>query len=149
MITTLLLADDDPEDRMLVHDALEEADWSVDLREVEDGDELIDYLRRRGRYADPGEAPRPGLILLDLKMPGRGGLQALEEIKRASPHARIPVVVLTTSSAEEDIVGAYDLGANSYIVKPSSFSTLVATMRALERYWLEIVTLPSTGADRS
>ncbi len=149
MITTLLLADDDPEDRMLVHDALEEADWEVDLREVEDGDELIDYLLRRGRYEHPADSPRPGLILLDLKMPGRGGLQTLQEIKRASPHSRIPVVVLTTSSAEEDIAGAYDLGANSYIVKPSSFSTLVATMQALEKYWLEVVTLPSTGADRS
>lgn len=149
MITTLLLADDDPEDRMLVHDALEEARWAVDLREVEDGDELIDYLRRRGRYAQPDESPRPGLILLDLKMPGTGGLEALEEIKRASPLSRIPVVVLTTSSAEEDIAGAYDLGANSYIVKPSSFSTLVDAMQALERYWLDIVTLPSTGADRA
>ncbi len=149
MITTLLLADDDPEDRMLVHDALEEADWTVDLREVEDGDELIDYLLRRGRYEHPGDSPLPGLILLDLKMPGRGGLQTLQEIKRISPYSRIPVVVLTTSSAEEDIAGAYDIGANSYIVKPSSFSTLVATMQALERYWLEVVTLPSTGADRA
>ena len=131
---------------MLVHDALEEADWSVDLREVEDGDELIDYLHRRGRYARPQESPRPGLILLDLKMPGRGGLQALEEIKGESPLSRIPVVVLTTSSAEEDIAGAYDLGANSYIVKPSSFSTLVNTMQALERYWLDVVRLPSIDA---
>ena len=147
MITTLLLADDDPEDRMLVHDALEEANWAVDLREVEDGDELIDYLRRRGRYADPDDSPRPGLILLDLKMPGRGGLQVLEEIKHASPHSRIPIVVLTTSSAEEDIVGAYELGANSYIVKPSSLSTLVEAMQALEKYWLDVVRLPPTDAD--
>ncbi len=147
MITTLLLADDDPEDRLLVHDALEEASWAVDLREVEDGDELIDYLKRRGRYERREESPRPGLILLDLKMPGKGGLQALEEIKRESPLSRIPIVVLTTSSAEEDIAEAYDLGANSYIVKPSSFSTLVDAMQALERYWLDVVRLPSTGAD--
>ena len=146
MITTLLLADDDPDDRLLVHDALEEASWAVDLREVEDGDELIDYLNRRGRYASSDESPRPGLILLDLKMPGKGGLQALEEIKRESPLSRIPIVVLTTSSAEEDIAEAYDLGANSYIVKPSSFSTLVDAMQALERYWLDVVRLPSTGA---
>ena len=143
MITTLLLADDDPDDRMLVNDALEEADWTVDLREVEDGDELIDYLRRRGRYANPTESPRPGLILLDLKMPRRGGLQALKEIKETDLICRIPIVVLTTSSAEEDIAGAYDLGANSYIVKPSSFSALVAMMQTLEKYWLDVVTLPS------
>ncbi len=148
MITTLLLADDDPDDRMLVNDALEEADWAVDLREVEDGDELIDYLRRRGRYANPTESPRPGLILLDLKMPRRGGLQALEEIKKTNLLCRIPVVVLTTSSADEDITGAYDLGANSYIVKPSSFSTLVEMMQTLERYWLDVVTLPPV-ADRT
>ena len=147
MITTLLLADDDPDDRMLVNDALEEADWSVDLREVEDGDELIDYLRRRGRYANPSESPRPGLILLDLKMPGRGGLQTLEEIKKTNVLRRIPVVVLTTSSAEEDITGAYDLGANSYIIKPSSFSTLVEMMQALEKYWLDVVRLPPTDTD--
>ena len=142
MITTLLLADDDPDDRMLVHDALEEARWAVDLREVEDGDELIDYLQRRGKYAGPGDAPRPGMILLDLKMPGRGGLQALEVIKQTELLRRIPVVVLTTSSAEEDIMGAYDLGANSYVVKPSSFSTLVGMMQTLEKYWLDVVTLP-------
>ena len=129
---------------MLVNDALEEADWTVDLREVEDGDELIDYLRRRGRYANPAESPRPGLILLDLKMPRRGGLQALKEIKEADVLCRIPVVILTTSSAEEDIAGAYDLGANSYIVKPSSFSTLVDMMQTLEKYWLDVVTLPSS-----
>ncbi len=145
MITTLLLADDDPDDRMLVHDALEEARWSVDLREVEDGDELLDYLLRRGEYSDPGRSPRPGIILLDLKMPGRGGLQALEVIKQTNILRRIPVVVLTTSSAEEDITGAYDLGANSYVVKPSSFSTLVEMMQTLEKYWLEFVTLPSSS----
>lgn len=144
MITTLLLADDDPDDRMLVHDALEEAEWSVDLREVEDGNELIDYLARRGKYSNPADSPRPGMILLDLKMPGRGGLQALEVIKQTELLCRIPIVVLTTSSAEEDITGAYDLGANSYVVKPSSFATLVNMMQTLEKYWLEVVTLPTT-----
>ncbi len=144
MITTLLLADDDPDDRMLVHDALEEAEWSVDLREVEDGNELIDYLERRGKYSNPADSPRPGMILLDLKMPGRGGLQALEVIKQTELIRRIPVIVLTTSSAEEDITGAYDLGANSYVVKPSSFATLVGMMQTLEKYWLEVVTLPAT-----
>ncbi len=148
MITTLLLADDDPDDRMLFRDALEEARWAVHLREVEDGVELIDYLQRRGKYADPADSPRPGVILLDLKMPGLGGLQALEVIKQTEFLCRIPIVVLTTSSAEEDITGAYDLGANSYVVKPSSFSTLVEIMQSLEKYWLEVVTLPPTGAER-
>ena len=148
MITTLLLADDDPDDRMLFRDALEEARWAVHLREVEDGVELIDYLQRRGRYADPADSPRPGVILLDLKMPGLGGLQALEVIKQTEFLRRIPIVVLTTSSAEEDITGAYDFGANSYVVKPSSFSTLVEIMQSLEKYWLEVVTLPPTGAER-
>ncbi len=143
MITTLLLADDDPDDRMLVHDALEEAEWSVDLREVEDGDELIDYLERRGKYSSPADSPRPGMILLDLKMPGRGGLQALEVIKQTELICRIPIVVLTTSSAEEDIAGAYDLGANSYVVKPSSFATLVEMMQTFEKYWRDVVTLPT------
>ena len=148
MITTLLLADDDPDDRMLFRDALEEARWAVHLREVEDGVELIDYLQRRGKYADPADSPRPGVVLLDLKMPGLGGLQALEVIKQTEFLRRIPIVVLTTSSAEEDITGAYDLGANSYVVKPSSFSTLVEIMQSLEKYWLEVVTLPPTGAER-
>ena len=129
---------------MLVHDALEEAEWSVDLREVEDGNELIDYLERRGKYSNPVDSPRPGMILLDLKMPGRGGLQALEVIKQTELICRIPIVVLTTSSAEEDITGAYDLGANSYVVKPSSFATLVEMMQTLEKYWLDVVTLPTT-----
>ena len=142
MNTTLLLADDDPDDRMLVQDALEEASWRVDLREVEDGDELLEYLLRRGKYAHPDDSPRPGMILLDLKMPGRGGLQALEVIKQTDILCRIPIVVLTTSSADEDISGAYDLGANSYVVKPSSFSTLVEMMKTLEKYWLHVVTLP-------
>ena len=148
MITTLLLADDDPDDRMLFRDALEEARWSVHLREVEDGVELLDYLQRRGKYADPADSPRPGVILLDLKMPGLGGLQALEVIKQTEGLCRIPIVVLTTSSAEEDITGAYDLGANSYVVKPSSFATLVEIMQSLEKYWLGVVTLPPTGAER-
>jgi CheY-like chemotaxis protein len=148
LITTLLLADDDPDDRMLFRDALEEARWAVHLREVEDGGELLDYLQRRGKYADPADSPRPGVILLDLKMPGLGGLQALEVIKLTEGLCRIPIVVLTTSSAEEDITGAYDLGANSYVVKPSSFSTLVEIMQSLEKYWLGVVTLPPTDAER-
>src|SRR5215211_1811341 len=114
----ILLADDDEEDRMLAGDALEESRVVNDLRFVEDGEELLDYLYRRGRYSEPGAAPTPGLILLDLNMPKKDGREALREIKADADLRRIPVVVLTTSKAEEDIYRTYDLGANSFITKP-------------------------------
>jgi len=140
---TILLADDDADDRMMAADALEESRLVNDLRFVEDGEELMDYLRRRGKYADPAAAPRPGLILLDLNMPRKDGREALREIK-AEPELRsIPVVVLTTSQAEEDIYRTYDLGVNSFITKPVNFESLVAVMRALSKYWFEIVELPA------
>lgn len=139
---TLLLADDDPDDRLLVGDALEEGRSSFDLRCVEDGEELVDYLRRHGRYADPNDSPRPGLILLDLKMPRKNGHQALLEIKGDPGLKRIPVVVLTTSKAEDDVARAYDSGANSFVVKPTDFGTLVELMKTMERYWDGTVTLP-------
>ena len=139
---TILLADDDPDDRMLARDALEESRLANDLHEVVDGEELLEYLRRQGKYADPASAPRPGLILLDLNMPRKDGREALREIK-ADPELRsIPVVVLTTSQAEEDIYRTYDLGVSSFITKPVSFEGLVAVMKALGRYWFEIVELP-------
>ena len=146
MVTTLLLADDDPDDRLLVKDALEETRWTADLRSVEDGVELMDYLRHRGRYADPSEAPPPSLILLDLKMPRKSGHQALKEIKEDPNLRQIPVVILTTSRQEQDISRSYRLGVNSFITKPSSFGALVETMKVLERYWFEIVALPGEHA---
>jgi CheY-like chemotaxis protein len=139
---TILLADDDADDRMMASDALEESRLANDVRWVEDGEELMDYLHRRGRFAPPNDAPRPGLILLDLNMPRKDGREALKEIK-AEPELRsIPVVVLTTSKAEEDIYRTYDLGVNSFITKPVNFESLVAVMRALGKYWFEIVELP-------
>jgi len=139
---TILLADDDADDRMMASDALEESRLANDLRCVEDGEELMDYLHRRGRFAPPNEAPRPGLILLDLNMPRKDGREALKEIK-AEPELRsIPVIVLTTSKAEEDIYRTYDLGVNSFITKPVNFESLVAVMKALGKYWFEIVELP-------
>jgi CheY-like chemotaxis protein len=143
---TILLADDDPDDRMLARDALDESRLANDLHEVVDGEELLEYLRRQGKYADPASAPRPGLILLDLNMPRKDGREALREIK-ADPDLRsIPVVVLTTSQAEEDIYRTYDLGVSSFITKPVSFEGLVAVMKALGRYWFEIVELPRGGS---
>jgi CheY-like chemotaxis protein len=137
----ILLADDDEEDRMLAKDALAESRVVNDLRCVEDGDELLDYLYRRGRYAGM-EAPAPGLILLDLNMPRKDGREALREIKADPDLRRIPIIVLTTSKAEEDIYRTYDLGANSFITKPVTFEGLVAVMRDIGRYWIEIVELP-------
>lgn len=148
MRTTLLLAEDDPDDRILVKDALEEGRLSVDLRSVEDGEELMDYLRHRGRYADLEESPYPSLILLDLKMPRKSGYQALEEIKGDPDLRRIPVVVLTTSKAEEDIVRAYESGANSFIIKPTNFGALVEAIKTLGRYWYEVVALPPGRIER-
>jgi CheY-like chemotaxis protein len=138
----ILLADDDEEDRMLASDALEESRVVNDLRFVEDGEELLDYLFHRGKYSDPESSPTPGLILLDLNMPRKDGREALREIKANADLRRIPIVVLTTSKAEEDIYRTYDLGANSFITKPVSFEGLVAVMRDIGRYWIEIVELP-------
>ena len=143
----ILLADDDEEDRMLTADALAESRVVNDLRFVEDGEELLDYLHHRGRYSGAGSSPTPGLILLDLNMPRKDGREALREIKADADLRRIPVVVLTTSKAEEDIYRTYDLGANSFITKPVSFDGLVAVMRDLGRYWIEIVELPPDSID--
>lgn len=139
----ILVADDDLEDRMLIIDALRESKLTNKIHSVENGVELLDYLRNDGKYADEKNYPTPGLILLDLNMPKKDGREALREL-RADPRFRsIPVVVLTTSKAEQDVLRTYDLGANSFITKPVSFRALVDTMRALNTYWFEIVELPS------
>jgi len=138
----LLMADDDEEDRLLAQDALHEARLSNNMYFVENGEDLMDFLYHRGRYSDAKAFPRPGLILLDLNMPRKDGREALREIKADPDLRRIPVVILTTSKAEEDIVRSYDLGASGYITKPVSFEGLVSIMKALTRYWFEIVELP-------
>ena len=146
---TILLADDDADDRLLARQALETSRLVNDLRCVEDGEELLDYLHRRGKYSDPKESPRPGLILLDLNMPRKDGREALREIKNDPRLRDIPIVVLTTSKAEEDIARTYHLGVNSYITKPVKFAALVEVMRSLGKYWFEIVELPARpGAER-
>jgi CheY-like chemotaxis protein len=138
----ILMADDDADDRMLTRDALEESRLANELRFVADGEELMEYLLHQGRYAAPADSPRPGVILLDLNMPRKDGREALREIKAHPDLRRIPVVVLTTSKAEEDVYRSYDLGANSYVTKPVTFEALVEVMRGLGRYWVEIVELP-------
>jgi CheY-like chemotaxis protein len=139
---TILMADDDPDDRLLTREAFEESRLANDLRFVEDGEELMDYLKRRGKYSDPASSPRPSLILLDLNMPRKDGREALKEIKEDPQLRQIRVVVLTTSKAEEDIYRSYDLSAASYITKPVTFTALAEAVRTLGKYWLEIVELP-------
>ena len=139
---TILMADDDEDDRMLTKKALQESRLANDLHLVEDGEELLDYLYRRGKYSNLGDSPRPGVILLDLNMPRKDGLEALKEIKNDPALRQIPVVILTTSKAEEDIYRSYDLGANSFVTKPVSFQQLVEAMKGLGQYWFEIVELP-------
>jgi len=136
------MADDDADDRQMTKEAFEESHLNNDLRFVEDGVELLDYLKRRGKYINPFSAPRPGLILLDLNMPKKDGREALREIKADPRLKSIRVVVLTTSKAEENIFRTYDLSAASYITKPVTFAALIEVVRTLGKYWLEIVELP-------
>ena len=139
---TILMADDDADDRDMTRDAFSESHLVNDLRFVEDGVQLMDYLKRRGKYADPNISPRPGVILLDLNMPKKDGREALAEIKADPEVQEIPVIVLTTSKEEEDILRSYRLHANSYITKPVTFAALVHVVTELGKYWLEIVELP-------
>lgn len=140
---TILMADDDPDDRQLTSEAFEESRLANDLRFVENGVELMDYLHRRGKFSDPATSPRPGLILLDLNMPKKDGRECLQEIKSDPRLKNIRVVVMTTSKAEEDILRTYDLGASSYVTKPVTFDGLVDVIQTLGKYWLEIVELPA------
>lgn len=144
---TILMADDDADDREMTREAFAESRLTNDLRFVEDGVELLDYLYRRGKFEDPETSPRPGLILLDLNMPKKDGREALAEIKSDPKFKNIRVVVMTTSKAEEDISRVYDLSAASYIAKPVTFSGLAEVIRTLGRYWLEIVELPGDNGE--
>ena len=139
---TVLIADDDPEDQMLIEDAFEESSLVNTLVFVKDGEELLDYLHRRNRYSNPSASPRPGLILLDLNMPRKDGREALKEIKSDPELRQIPIVVMTTSKAAEDVLRTYDLGVNSFITKPVTFEGLVDVVKMLGRYWFQIVELP-------
>ena len=137
------MADDDEDDRLLTQEALEENRITSDqLRFVEDGQELIDYLLHEGKYSEVSSAPRPDLILLDLNMPRKDGREALKEIKEHPDLRQIPIVVLTTSKADEDILRTYNLGVSSFITKPVDFQSMVKIMKTLGDYWFEIVELP-------
>ncbi len=138
----ILMADDDLDDQLLAKEALVAAKLTNTINFVNDGVDLLDYLYQRGKYSKPDSAPRPGLILMDLNMPRMDGREALGIIKEDKELKTIPVVVLTTSNAEEDILRTYDLGVNSFISKPVSFEKLTETMQGLAQYWFSIVKLP-------
>lgn len=138
---TILMADDDPDDQLLAKEAFEENRMANNLRFVNDGEELMDYLKHRGEY-NKANAPKPGLILLDLNMPKKDGRAALKELKEDPELRRIPVVVLTTSKSDEDILKSYDLGVSSFITKPVSFEGLIEVTREIKKYWFGIVVLP-------
>jgi CheY-like chemotaxis protein len=141
----ILLADDDADDREMTRKALATNHLANDLYAVGDGEELLDYLHHRGRFDPPALSPSPGLILLDLNMPKKDGREALAEIKADPALRRIPVVVMTTSKAEEDVFRAYDLGSSSFISKPITLTALAEVARVLGQYWFQIVKLPEAA----
>ena len=138
---TILIADDDADDRLFMGQALRQNGYTQTVQFVEDGEELMDYLRREGPYQEQN-APWPDLLILDLNMPRKNGFQALREIKEDPRLRRLPVVVMTTSTADEDVVKTYNLGVNSFINKPFNFNRLVEMVGALKMYWMETVKLP-------
>jgi two-component system, response regulator len=138
----ILVADDDADDRFLIQDAFKENGIDHDLRFVEDGEQLMAYLRREGEYSHLASSPYPSLVLLDLNMPKKDGREALAEIKNDPNLYRIPVVILTTSNAEEDILRSYGLGASSFITKPVVFNDLLILTKTLTQYWIDLVELP-------
>jgi CheY-like chemotaxis protein len=144
---TILMADDDEEDCALTKEAMTDARLANEMRFVPDGEELMDYLHQRGKYGNGADAPRPGVILLDLNMPKKDGREALAEIKADPDLKRIPVCVLTTSAAEEDVFRSYDLGVNSFMTKPVTFAGLVEVLQTWSRYWFEVVELPREGVE--
>ena len=145
----ILMADDDEDDRLMAKEALDEARLINEMDFVEDGEDLMDYLYRRGKYEELKDKSLPGLILLDLNMPRKDGREALKEIKADRKFQLIPIVVLTTSKAEEDVLRTYDLGVHSFITKPVTFEGLVEIMKNLTKYWFDIVTLPpETAGDK-
>ena len=138
----ILMADDDIDDYYLVRDAFERTSFPADLRLVSDGDELMDYLQKRGQFEDTGDDSLPAMIFLDLNMPRKDGWEVLSEIKAIESFRQIPVIIFSTSSEEEDVLRSYELGASSYIRKPSTFEALMSIIEMIGRYWTGIVKLP-------
>lgn len=141
----ILLIEDNPGDADLAREALETGKVCNNLNVVGDGEEAIAYLRRQGKHAD---APRPDLVLLDLNLPKKDGREVLAEIKADADLKRIPVVILTTSAAEADIIKTYNLHANCYITKPIDLNQFLKVVQAIEEFWFTIVKLPPKGAKK-
>jgi CheY-like chemotaxis protein len=139
---TLLIAEDDPDDRIMTREAFEENFLLNQMHFVENGEELMSYLHKQGKYADKKKYCQPELILLDLNMPKKDGRETLKEIKAHPDFCRIPVIILTTSHAEEDIIRTYELGVNSFITKPVTFIQFVEVIKTLGKYWFDFVELP-------
>lgn len=144
---TILMVDDDPDDRLLFKEACEEVRLRNPLQFLENGEQLVDFLKRKGNYASHADEPYPGIILLDLNMPLKDGREALEEIKADKDLRHIPIIVLTTSKDEDDILSSYGLGASSYIVKPISLDRLMRVVNSIGEYWVEIVEVPSLDTE--
>ena len=138
----ILVADDDADDRMLIEEAFDESETGNRIEFVKDGEELLEFLRREGDYTSRTEESDPGIILLDLNMPRKDGRVALKEIKEDPRLRQIPVIILTTSKADEDIIRTYQLGVSSFITKPKSFEELLNLVKVLNDYWVETVKLP-------
>jgi CheY-like chemotaxis protein len=138
----ILLVEDNVQDIEITQRAFAKGRVRNELTVVRDGEEAIDYLYHRGKYQDPATSPRPGMILLDLNLPKVGGLEVLQQIKKDAQLKQIPVIVLTVSQREEDVVRSYDLGVNTYIQKPVEFDNFMRVVNAVHEYWILIATLP-------
>ncbi len=143
-MVTIHMCDDDPDDRLLIKEALQEAKVPNEIDYTEDGEQLLRYLRREGEFENLKDQPMPGLILLDLNMPKKDGRETLIEIKKDNKLKHIPVVILTTSRADEDILKSYEMGVNSFISKPVTFGNLVVAVKAVTDYWFNVVELPKS-----
>lgn len=139
---TILLVEDNVQDIEITRRAFAKGRVSNDLMVVRDGEEALDYLFRRDKYRDPSSSPRPGMILLDLNLPKVGGLDVLQQIKNDESLRTIPVIVLTVSEREQDVVRSYDLGVNTYIQKPVEFDNFLRVITTIQDYWISIATLP-------
>ena len=137
----ILIADDDADDRMFLEQAMRQNGYSQGIQFVNDGEELMDYLYRKGEF-NSQNAPWPSMLILDLNMPRKNGFQALLEIKENPKLRRLPVIVMTTSSAEEDVLKTYNLGVNSFVTKPFNYNRLVEIVGTLKAYWMDMAKLP-------
>jgi CheY-like chemotaxis protein len=143
---TILLVEDNLQDIEITRRALAKGRVGNELKVVRDGEEALDYLYRRGKFQDPDASPRPGMILLDLNLPKVGGLEVLQQIKKDDSLKAIPVIVLTVSQREQDIVRSYDLGVNTYIQKPVEFDNFMRVINTVHEYWVLVATLPPSTA---